>query len=104
MLELFRWHVKFPDAKTLSRRADECRRLAKVCPEYPQKDFLKLAADYEQLAREAEIGQFEPPRASERRGDAVDELREHRDQWKLDEEVVPKDEVHSTPKRYSREG
>jgi hypothetical protein len=31
---------------------------------------------------------------------AVDELRKHEDQWKLDEEIVPKAEVHSTPKNY----
>jgi hypothetical protein len=30
---------------------------------------------------------------------AVDELRRHGDQWKLDEEL-PKGEVHSTPKGY----
>ena len=30
---------------------------------------------------------------------AVDELRRHGDQWKLDEEL-PKGEVHSTPKSY----
>jgi hypothetical protein len=30
----------------------------------------------------------------------VDELRRHGDQWKLDEEVVPKGEVHTTPKGY----
>jgi len=30
----------------------------------------------------------------------VDELRRHGDQWKLDEEIVPKAEVHSTPKGY----
>ena len=30
---------------------------------------------------------------------AVDELRRHGDQWKLDEEL-PQGEVHSTPKGY----
>jgi hypothetical protein len=34
---------------------------------------------------------------------AVDELRRHGDQWKLDEEL-PKGEVHSTPKGYQSEG
>jgi hypothetical protein len=34
---------------------------------------------------------------------AVDELRRHGDQWKLDEEL-PQAEVHSTPKRYQSEG
>ena len=32
---------------------------------------------------------------------AVDELRRHGDQWKLDEEAVPKGEVHSTPGKYN---
>jgi len=31
---------------------------------------------------------------------AVDELRKHGDQWKLDEKALPKGEVHSTPKNY----
>jgi hypothetical protein len=31
---------------------------------------------------------------------AVDELRRHGDQWKLDEEVAKPSEVHSTPKGY----
>jgi len=31
---------------------------------------------------------------------AVDELRRHGDSWNLDEEIVPKGEVHSTPKGY----
>jgi len=30
----------------------------------------------------------------------VEELRRHGDKWKLDEEVMPKGEVHSTPKGY----
>jgi hypothetical protein len=31
---------------------------------------------------------------------AVDELRQHGDPWKLDEELPPAGEVHSTPKSY----
>jgi len=31
---------------------------------------------------------------------AVDELRRHGDQWKLDEELPVQGEVHSTPKGY----
>jgi len=34
---------------------------------------------------------------------AVDELRRHGDQWKLDEEIEPKGEVHSTPGKYQNE-
>jgi hypothetical protein len=30
----------------------------------------------------------------------VDELRRHGDPWGLSEDVVPKAEVHSTPKNY----
>jgi hypothetical protein len=54
MSELFRWHVKFPDAKTLSKRAEECRLLATVCPEHLREPYLEMAAGYEQLAKQAE--------------------------------------------------
>jgi hypothetical protein len=39
-----------------------------------------------------------PERAFAQR--AVDELRRHGDQWKLDEELPEATEVHSTPKGY----
>lgn len=69
MSELFRWHIQFPEAITLARRAEECRRLAKIVPEYSREDFLKLAADYEQLAREAIVRRAEswpPPKGQPR--------------------------------------
>jgi len=59
MSDLFCWHVELPTAKTYASRAEECRRLAELCPEYSRKDFLELAAAYEQLAKQAEIDQSE---------------------------------------------
>jgi hypothetical protein len=34
---------------------------------------------------------------------AVDELRRNGDQWRLDEELPKVSEVHSTPKKYTKE-
>jgi hypothetical protein len=33
-------------------RQKECRRVAKVCPEYLKESYLEMAAEYEQLANE----------------------------------------------------
>jgi hypothetical protein len=53
MSDLFSWHVEFPTAETYAERAAECRRLAKICPEYLRESYLELAAEYEQLAKAA---------------------------------------------------
>jgi hypothetical protein len=53
MSELFRWHIKFPETKTLSKRAEECRFLANICPEHLRENYLEMAAAYEQLAKQA---------------------------------------------------
>jgi len=84
MSELFRWHIQFPEARTLSKRAEECRRLAKLGPEYSREDYLKLAADYEQLATETSLDEHKinrkPHRNRERqRGQQIEhEFSNHR--------------------------
>jgi hypothetical protein len=40
--------------RTYAERAEECRCLAKVCPEYLRENYLELAAEYEGLAKQAE--------------------------------------------------
>jgi len=37
--------------RTYAERAEECRSLAKVCPDYLRESYLELAAEYEQLAK-----------------------------------------------------
>jgi hypothetical protein len=52
--DAFHWHLQLPQSKTYAGRAEECRCLAKVCPEHLRESYLELAAAYDQLANEAE--------------------------------------------------
>jgi len=52
MPETFRWNMQLLQGKTYAERAKECRRVAKLCPEYLKKSYLEMAAEYEQLANE----------------------------------------------------
>jgi Na+-translocating ferredoxin:NAD+ oxidoreductase RnfC subunit len=54
MSDQFCWHIELPAAETYAKRAEECRRLAQVCPEHLRESYLELAAEYEQLAKQAE--------------------------------------------------
>jgi hypothetical protein len=47
-------HGHLPRAKRYAKRAEECRRLAKISPEPLRESYLELAAEYEELAKEAE--------------------------------------------------
>jgi hypothetical protein len=52
MPEPFHWNMEVLQGKTSAERAKECRRVAKVCPEYLKESYLEMAAEYEQLAAE----------------------------------------------------
>jgi hypothetical protein len=54
MCDAFHWDLQLPTAETYSERAEECRMLAKFCPEHLRESYLQLAAAYDQLAREAQ--------------------------------------------------
>jgi len=54
MDDAFHWHIELPRSKTYVARAEECRQLARVCPEELRENYLELAAEYEQLAIETE--------------------------------------------------
>ena len=54
MPETFQWNMQVLEGKTYARRAKECRRVAKFCPEYLRESYLEMAAEYEQLATKAE--------------------------------------------------
>jgi hypothetical protein len=54
MPDAFHWYLQLPTSKTYAGRADECRSLAKICPEHLRESYLELAAEYDQLASEAE--------------------------------------------------
>jgi len=45
------WTMQVPTGKTYAKRAEECRWLAAVCPQEFREDYLKLADEYELLAR-----------------------------------------------------
>jgi len=51
MSDAFHWHTQLERGKTYASRAEECRVLARVCPEDLREGFLELAAEYEQLAK-----------------------------------------------------
>jgi len=51
MSDLFYWRIRLEE--TYAKRAEECRWLAEVCSEHLRESYLKLAAEYEQLAKEA---------------------------------------------------
>jgi len=53
MSDVFHWNMQLPRAKTYAGRAEECRQLAKLGPGRLRKSFLELAAEYDQLAKQA---------------------------------------------------
>ena len=53
MSDLFLWRIRQAREKAYAKRAEECRRLAEVCPEHLRQGYLDLAAEYEQLAKKA---------------------------------------------------
>jgi hypothetical protein len=55
MPEPFRWNMQLLEGKTYAQRAKECRRVAKICPEYLRESYLEMAAEYEQLANQESI-------------------------------------------------
>jgi hypothetical protein len=54
MPETFHWDMLGLQGKTYAERAEECRRVAKLCPEKLRESYLEMAAEYERLAKEAE--------------------------------------------------
>jgi hypothetical protein len=52
MPETFRWNMQLLQGKTYAKRAEECRRAAKICPEYLRESYLEMAAEYEELAKQ----------------------------------------------------
>jgi hypothetical protein len=54
MSDVFHRHLQLLRGKPYADRAEECRGLAEICPAHWREDFLKLAARYEQLARQVE--------------------------------------------------
>ena len=50
MSDLFLWRLRAAREMAYAKRAEECRRLAEVCPEHLRQGYLDLAAEYEQLA------------------------------------------------------
>src|SRR5262245_13277865 len=50
MDDAFHWHLQLPRWTTYAERAEECRRLARVCPDHMRDSYLELAGSYEQLA------------------------------------------------------
>ena len=43
MSDAFHWHTQLERGKTYASRAEECRVLARVCPEDLREGFLELA-------------------------------------------------------------
>jgi hypothetical protein len=54
MFDAIHWNLQVTRSKTYAGRAEECHWLATICPEHLKESYLELAAEYEQLAREAE--------------------------------------------------
>ena len=54
MSDLFREQRKLLHAKRYAERAEECRKLAKICPNHLKESYLEMADEYEQLAKKAE--------------------------------------------------
>jgi len=54
MSDLFHWRIRQAREKAYAKRAEECRELAKICPEHLRQGYLELAAEYEQLAKKAD--------------------------------------------------
>jgi hypothetical protein len=61
MSDAFHWHMQLPRSKTYAERAEECRCLAKVCPQHLRESYLEMAAEYEQLASEPEPNESRLP-------------------------------------------
>jgi len=53
MSDLFLWRIRQAREKAYAKRAEECRRLAEVCPEHLRQGYLDLAAEYERLVEES---------------------------------------------------
>ena len=53
MSDVFHQHKRQLRGKPYAERAEECRALAKVCPEHLRESYLELAVEYEQLAKKA---------------------------------------------------
>ena len=51
---LFTWHMHLPRSNTYAKRAEECRWLATVSPPEFRETYLKLAAEFERLAKKTE--------------------------------------------------
>ena len=51
---VFPWHMHLPRSNTYAKRAEECRWLATVSPPEFRQTYLKLAAEYERLAKQTE--------------------------------------------------
>jgi hypothetical protein len=54
MSEPFHVHIQVLRSKNYAKRAQECRSLARICPEHLRESYLRLAAEYEQFATEAD--------------------------------------------------
>ena len=50
MPETFRWNMEVLQGRTYAERAEECLRVAKVCPKFLKESYLEMAVGYEQLA------------------------------------------------------
>ena len=50
----FHWNMEVLQGKPYGERAKECRRVARVCPEYLKESYLEMAVEYEQLAKKAD--------------------------------------------------
>jgi len=50
----FHWNMEVLQGKAYGERAKECRRVARVCPEYLKESYLEMAVEYEQLAKKAD--------------------------------------------------
>ena len=54
MTDLFHRRAWLARAAAYAKRAEECRRLAKVCPKNLRDGYLELATQYEKLATKGE--------------------------------------------------
>ena len=54
MFDVFHWRVEVARRVAYAKRAEECRWLADVCPEHLRESYLKLGAEYEQLAKKTD--------------------------------------------------
>ena len=54
MFDVFHSRVRVMREVAYAKRAEECRWLADVCPEHLGESYLKLGAEYEQLAKKTD--------------------------------------------------